>query len=105
MEGIVMTKAELVAQIAQASGITKQKAKEALKSLIEAIGQVLKKDGEIRVSSLGTFRVRKRKARAGVNPRTGAKIKIPATKAPAFRAGKALREAVKVIPKKSGTNK
>ena len=100
-----MTKAELVAQIAKESGITKTKAGTALKSLIEAIGQVLKKDGQIRVSSLGTFRVRKRKARTGVNPRTGAKIKIPATKAPAFRAGKALKEAVKGTPMKSGKKK
>jgi len=98
-----MTQVELVAQIAEESGITKAKAKSALKSLIEAIGQVLKKDGEIRVSSLGTFRVRKRKARAGVNPRTGAKIKIPAAKAPAFRAAKALKDAVKGTPKKAGT--
>ncbi len=100
-----MTKVELVAQIAQESGITKQKAKAALKSLIEAIGQVLKKDGEIRVNSLGTFRVRKRKARTGVNPRTGAKIKIPATKAPAFRAAKALKDAVKGVGTKSGKKK
>src|SRR5208283_3229138 len=104
-EGIAMTQVELVAQIAQESGITKQKAKVALKSLIEAIEQVLKKDGEIRIGSLGTFRVRKRKTRTGVNPRTGAKIKIPATKAPAFRAAKALKDSVKGTPKKSDKKK
>ena len=100
-----MTKVELVARIAKESSITKKKAEAALKSLIEAIGQGLKKDGQIRVSSLGTFRVRKRKARTGFNPRTGAKIKIPATKVPAFRAGKALKETVRGAPKKSGTKK
>ena len=100
-----MTQVELVAQIAQESGITKKKAKAALKSLIEAIGQALMKNGEIRIGSLGTFRVRKRKARTGFNPRTGAKIKIPATKAPAFRAAKALKDAVKGTPLKSGKKK
>ena len=100
-----MTTVELVARIAKESSITKEKAKKALESLIEAIGQALMKRGEIRIGSLGTFRVRKRKARTGVNPRTGAKIKIPTTKTTAFKAAKALKEAVKVTPKKSGTKK
>ena len=100
-----MTQAELVSYIAKEANITKKKAKVAFKSMTEAIGQVLKNDGEIRVSSLGTFRVRKRKARTGVNPQTRAKIKIPAKKAPAFRAGKALKDAVKGTPKKSGAKK
>ncbi len=100
-----MTKVELVAQIAKESSITKKKAEAAFKSVIEAIGKALMKDSEIRIGSLGTFRVRKRKARTGVNPRTKAKIKIPATKAPAFRAAKALKDGVKGTPKKSGTKK
>jgi DNA-binding protein HU-beta len=100
-----MTKVELVAQIAKESSITKKKAEASLKSLIEAIGQALMKNGEIRIGSLGTFKVRKRKARTGFNPRTGAKIKIPATKAPAFRAAKALKDAVKGTPLKSGKKK
>lgn len=100
-----MTKAELVSYVAKEANLTKKSAEAALKSLIEAIGQALKKGAEIRVSSLGTFRVVKRKARAGVNPQTKAKIKIPAKKAPAFRAAKALKDAVKGTAKKPGKKK
>jgi DNA-binding protein HU-beta len=89
-----MTKAELVSHVSKRSNITKNAASAALTSLVEAIQQTLKKGGEVRISSLGTFRVVQRKARAGVNPRTGAKIRIPATRAARFRAAKALRDAV-----------
>ncbi len=100
-----MTKAELVAQIATKSNVPKKGVEAVLKSLIESVQQALKKEGQIRLDGLGTFRVMERKARTGVNPRTGAKIKIPATKAPAFRAAKALKDGVKGTPKKSGTKK
>lgn len=90
-----MTKAELVSHIAQESEITKKAAELALNSLVQAVHDGLKKDGEIRVTDLGTFKVIKRKARTGVNPQTQKKIKIPASKAPTFRASKALKEAVK----------
>ena len=100
-----MTKAELVSQIAKESNLTKKSVETVLKSLIESVQGALKKDGQIRLDGLGTFRVMERKARMGVNPQTKAKIKIPATKAPAFRAAKALKEAVKETPKKSGKKK
>ncbi|MGO9568201.1 MAG: HU family DNA-binding protein [Desulfomonilaceae bacterium] len=99
------TKAELVSQIAKKTDVPKKGVETVLKSLIESIQQALKKDGQIRLDGLGTFRVMERKARTGVNPQTRAKIKIPATKAPAFRAAKALKDVVKGTPKKSGTKK
>ncbi len=97
-----MTKAELVSYIAKGSKITKKAAETVVKSVVETVQQTLKKGEEIRIGSLGTFRVVKRKARAGVNPQTKAKIKIPAKKVPAFRAAKALKDAVKAAPKKAG---
>ena len=95
-----MTKAELVSYVAKQAKVTKKAADAVLTSLIGAVQQTLKKGGEVRIASLGTFRVAKRKARAGVNPRTKAKIKIPATKVPAFRAAKALKDTVKGAKKK-----
>jgi DNA-binding protein HU-beta len=100
-----MTKAELIAEIAKKTEVTKKGVEAVLKSLIEYVQQALKKEGQIRLDGLGTFRVLERKARTGVNPQTKAKIKIPATKAPAFRAAKALKDAVKVTPTKAGTKK
>jgi len=100
-----MTKAELVAQIAKNTNVTKKGVETVLKSLIDSVQQALKKDGEIRLDGLGTFRVVQRKARAGVNPQTKAKIKIPAKKAPAFRAAKALKDAVGGAAKKPSKKK
>jgi nucleoid DNA-binding protein len=89
-----MTKADLVARIAKDADISKKAAQAALDSLVDVVHTAIKKTGRIRVDKLGTFRVIKRKARTGVNPQTGAKIKIPAKKAPAFTAAKALKTAV-----------
>jgi DNA-binding protein HU-beta len=94
-EGIPMTKAELVSDVAEKSNLTKKTTETMLKSLIGTIHESLKKSGEIRIDGLGTFKVTERKARAGVNPRTGAKMTIPAMKVPSFRAAKALKEAAK----------
>jgi len=90
-----MTKAELVSQVATRSNLTKKTTDAVLKSFIEAIHDSLKSDGEIRIDGLGTLKVTERKARTGVNPQTKQKIQIPATKAPTFRAAKALKEAAK----------
>ena len=90
-----MTKADLVSHIAEQAGISKKAAGTALDSVISAIHEVLKKGAKIRVSDLGSFSVVQRKARQGVNPRTGKPIKIPATKAPKFSAAKSLKDAVK----------
>jgi DNA-binding protein HU-beta len=90
-----MTKAELVSLIAEKSGISKKAAGIALDTVVTAIHGMLKKGSKIRIADLGTFSVVKRKARQGVNPRTGKPIKIPATKAPKFSAAKALKDVVK----------
>ena len=90
-----MTKADLVARIAEESGVSKKAAGMALNSMVKAIHEVLKKGDKIRIADLGSFSVVKRQARQGVNPRTGKPIKIPATKAPKFAAAKALKEVVK----------
>jgi DNA-binding protein HU-beta len=91
-----MTMSELVGKISTEAGITKKAAASALKAIVGAVQDSLKKkDGTIRISDLGTFRVSQRKARAGVNPQTRAKIKIPAMKVPAFRAAKALKDVAK----------
>ena len=104
-EGIIMTKAELVAQIAKKTNVTKKGVETVLKALIESVQLSLKKDGQIRLDGLGTFRVIERKARTGINPQTKAKMKIPAKKAPAFRAAKALKDAVGGAAKKPGKKK
>lgn len=90
-----MTKADLVTRIAEEAGISKKSAAGALESIVAAVHDVLKKDGKIRITDLGSFSVVKRQARQGVNPRTGKPIKIPATKAPKFTPAKALKGAVK----------
>lgn len=91
-----MTKAELVAHMAEQAGVTKKAAAMALNAIVTAIHESLKKkDGKIRIADLGTFRVIKKKARMGVNPQTRQKIKIPAAKVPRFTASRALRDAAK----------
>jgi len=90
-----MTKADMVARIAEDAGISKKAATAALDSMVAAIHDVLKNGDKVRISELGSFSVVQRKARQGVNPRTGKPIKIPATSAPKFTAAKALKDAVK----------
>jgi DNA-binding protein HU-beta len=96
-----MTKKELVAKLAEETKVTKKVAGEMLTSLVKTLQDTLKKGGSIRIDGLGTFAVVHRKARSGVNPQTRAKIKIPASKAPKFRAAKALKDAVKGVGKKA----
>lgn len=91
-----MTKAEVVSRMAEQAGISKKAAASALSALVSAVHESLKKkDGKIRISDLGTFKVIKKKARNGVNPQTREKIKIAAAKVARFTAAKALRDAVK----------
>jgi DNA-binding protein HU-beta len=91
-----VTKSDLVSHIAKEAGITKKAAAAALDAFVGAVHASLKKKtGSIRVSGLGTFKVSQRKARAGVNPQTQKKVKIPAMKVPRFSASKTLRETVK----------
>lgn len=90
-----MTKAELVSHIAEQAGISKKAAAGALDALVDVVHDSLKKGEKIRIADLGSFSVIERKARQGVNPRTGDPIKIPSVQAPKFSAAKALRDSVK----------
>jgi DNA-binding protein HU-beta len=90
-----MTKSEIISHIAKEAGTTNKVAGGVLDALIGLINQTMKEDGEIRIDKLGTFKVVERKARVGVNPATKEKINIPATKAPSFKASKALKDTVK----------
>lgn len=89
-----MTKAELVSAIAEKTELTKKDSEKALDAVIDSITEALKKGDKVALVGFGTFEVRARAARQGINPQTKKKIKIPATKVPAFKAGKALKEAV-----------
>ena len=90
-----MNKTELVAAIADQAGLTKKDAEKAVNAFTEVVKKELKKkDGKVQLVGFGTFDVTKRAAREGRNPQTGAKMKIKASKAPRFKAGKALKDAV-----------
>ena len=89
-----MNKSELVAKIAEGADITKASAGRALDSLIESVTAELASGGEVTLIGFGTYKVNDRAARTGRNPQTGAEIQIAAAKVPAFKAGKALKDAV-----------
>ena len=89
-----MTKAELVTAIASKTELTKKNSEAALNAVVESITEALKKGEKVVLVGFGTFEVRARAARKGINPRTKKAIKIPATKVPAFKAGRSLKEAV-----------
>ena len=89
-----MLKKDLVDKIAS-TGLTKRQAGDALDAVLEAISGSLKNGEAVLLTGFGKFEVRTRAARTGINPKTLAKIKLPATKVPAFKAGKALRAVVK----------
>lgn len=89
-----MNKTELVAAIAEKTELSKKDSEKALKAFIEVVGEQLKKGEKIQLVGFGTFEVVKRAARTGKNPQTGKAIKIPACKAPKFKAGKGLKDTV-----------
>ena len=90
-----MNKADLVSMIAAKSNLTKKDSESALNAFVETVQTALKKGEKIQLVGFGTFEVRTRAARTGINPRTKETIKIPASKAPVFKAGKALKESCK----------
>lgn len=90
-----MNRTELVELIAEKSEVTKAAAERALNALLDAIATSLQKDEPVVLVNFGTFVVRQRAARKGRNPQTGEEIKIKAAKVVGFKAGKALKEAVK----------
>ena len=90
-----MTKTELIAIIAKEADLPKAKAEKALAATLDGIKKALKKGDKVQFVGFGTFEVRKRPARKGRNPQSGKEINIKASKVPAFKAGKALKDAVK----------
>ena len=90
-----MNKAGLVEAIAENASMTKKDAGAALDAAIKAVTDALANGEEVAIMGFGTFAVRERAARMGLNPATGEKMAIPASKVPSFRAGKTLKEAVK----------
>jgi DNA-binding protein HU-beta len=91
-----MTKQDLIASIAATAGITKKTAAMSLDALIDYVTKELKKGKNVTITGFGTFRVSKRAARVGVNPRNPTqRIKIPAMNIPAFKAGKSLKDAIR----------
>ena len=89
-----MNKAELVEEVADQTGLTKRVSREAIDAIISAITDSLTTEERVTLVGFGTFQVRQRKARKGVNPQTREAINIPAKKVPKFAAGKGLREKV-----------
>ncbi|HBY89234.1 MULTISPECIES: HU family DNA-binding protein [Ruoffia] len=88
-------KAQLVEKVAEKTNLTKKDVTAAVEALFETIEETLASGDKVQVIGFGTFEVRDRAARKGRNPQTGEEIQIPASKVPGFKAGKALKEAVK----------
>ena len=89
-----MNKADLIAKIAEEAELSKKSAEAALNAFVGAVEAALKKGEKVQLVGFGSFEVRKRAARKGRNPQTKEEIKIPASKAPVFKAGKALKDVV-----------
>ncbi len=90
-----MLKQDIVDEVANRCGLTKKSAEEAVNAFIDSVTKALKNGETVLITGFGKFEVRMRSARVGRNPQTGAQLKIAETKTPAFRAGKALKAAVK----------
>jgi DNA-binding protein HU-beta len=102
-----MTKAEIIAKVAEEIKISKVAAAKALALITDSIAQALRKGGKVALIGFGTFSAAERKARKGRNPRTGKEIKIAAKKVPKFSAGAALKAAAagKTVPTKAKAKK
>ena len=90
-----MLKVVVVQAVASAAGLTKKQATMAVDAMLDAVAASLKKGEPVLMTGFGKFEVRTRAARVGINPKTLSKINLPASKVPAFKAGKALKMAVK----------
>ena len=97
-----MNKVELINAVAKKTGLSKKDADKAVAAVIGSIEDALKAGEKVQLIGFGTFEVKDRPARVARNPRTGAEIKIAASKAPAFKAGKALKDKVNTPAKKKG---
>ena len=90
-----MNKADLIQAVVEKTGLTKKDSTKALEAVIDVISESLAKGDKVQLVGFGAFEVRSRQAREGRNPATGETMKIKASKAPAFKAGKALKDKVK----------
>ena len=100
-----MNKSELVKSLAEKTEMTQKDAAKALDALVETIQEALAQGEKVQIIGFGSFEVRDRKARKVVSPATKKEIQVPATKVPAFKPGKSLKEAVAVKTKKKPTKK
>jgi nucleoid DNA-binding protein len=89
-----MNKSQLIEAVASDSGLTKTDSARVIESLLDTVTRTLRKGDEVNITGFGKFSVVKRAARQGVNPRTGERVKIKASKAPKFSAGASLKQAV-----------
>ena len=89
-----MNKTELIAAMAEQAGLSKKDAEAALKAFTDVVAEELKANGKVQLVGFGTFEVSERAAREGRNPQTGASMTIAASKAPKFKAGKALKDMI-----------
>lgn len=89
-----MNKVELIAQIAEKSGLSKKDAEKALAATVDAITEAVSNGDKVQLVGFGSFEVKQREARVGRNPKTKEAIEIPAARVPVFKAGRALKEAV-----------
>ena len=89
-----MNKTELIAAVAEKAGLTKKDAERIVSATFETVTESLKKGDKVSISGFGIFEVKTREARVGRNPRTKEEIKIPATKLPAFKASKTLKDTI-----------
>jgi DNA-binding protein HU-beta len=89
-----MTKADLIAAVAEKVGLSKKQTEEVLDVAVEGIKKAVKKDGEFRYPGLGVFKLKKRNARTGINPQTGEKIKIKASKTVGFRPASSFKDSL-----------
>ena len=90
-----MTKTDLIAKVADMAGMTKVDANKAIDAVVEAVQASLAKGEKVTWTGFGTFEVRNRAARMGRNPQTGAPLHIAASKTPAFKSGKSMKDAVR----------
>ncbi|MDR0889858.1 MAG: HU family DNA-binding protein [Oscillospiraceae bacterium] len=89
-----MNKTELIADVAAKSGLSKKDAEKALSAVVDAVTEALIKGDKVQLVGFGTFETKNRDARMGRNPKTKEAIQIPATRVPAFKAGKSLKDSV-----------
>jgi len=90
-----MNKSELINEVARKTGLSRREAEVGVQTMLDMIAKEISKGGKVTLTGFGTFDVGKRKARAGVNPRTGAAIKIAASKMPRFKPSRSLRSKIK----------